>query len=255
MVTVDVPYVPAQYTQVVQVESAQQTPPEVITLTQSIGSEKALQGCKDVETIVKDSAINELNPSYIVFKHLGYQVKNGDYNAPQSVKDSVKTSLLKPPAHGTLVPQSFNFWTYQGEDNFEGKDQATFLVGIVGKRYKVVVNYLVHEVVDDKAVPPACESVFPPSTAPSGGMTFDPTIDAAAFSSWVRIEALSNIIAATSSINMSFADLAGGAVGQAVGNTITLDDNAAGHNWFIDTTPWDNSEYLATSQLKGDASH
>jgi hypothetical protein len=26
-----------------------------------------------------------------------------------------------------------------------------------------------------------------------------------------------------------------------------LDDNAAGYNWFIDATPWDNSEYLPTS--------
>ena len=167
MVTVDVSYVPVQYTQVVaQTESAQQTLPEVIILTQATSSEKMLQGCRDVETIVKDSAINEFNPSYIVFEHIGYQVKNGDYTAPQSVKDSVKTSLLKRPAHGTLVPQSFNFWTYQGEDNYEGKDQATFLVEVSGKRYKVVVNYLVHEIVDPNAVIPACESVFPPSTAP-----------------------------------------------------------------------------------------
>lgn len=173
MVTVDVPYVPAQYTQVVaQAESAHLSP-EVITLAQAAGSEKALQGCRDVETIVKDSAINEFNPSYVVFKHLGYQVKNGDYNAPQAVKDSVKTSLLKSPAHGKLVPQSFNFWTYEGEDNYQGTDQATFLVEVSGKRYKVVINYLVHEVVDQNANPPACESVFPPSTTPSRGMTIE----------------------------------------------------------------------------------
>jgi VCBS repeat-containing protein len=48
-------------------------------------------------------------------------------------------------------------------------------------------------------------------------------------------------------VNVTFADLPNGAVGQAVGNTITLDTNAAGHNWYIDTTPADNSEYLPTS--------
>lgn len=170
MVTVDVPYVPTQYTQVVaQAQSAQQTPPDVIILTQATGSEKMLQGCRDVESAAREATGFDLNPSFIVFKHLGYQVKNGDYNAPQSVKDSVKTSLLKLPAHGTLVPQSFNFWTYQGKDNFEGKDQATFLVEVGGKRYKVVVNYLVHEVVDQNAVPPECESVFPPNNGISMG--------------------------------------------------------------------------------------
>jgi hypothetical protein len=147
-----------------------QQPPEVITLTQATGSEKVLHGCQDVETIAKDSANNWLNPSSVVFKHLGYQVEHGAYNAPQSVKDSVKTSLFKPPVHGTIVTLGsgeFNGWGYQGNAGYEGKDQAIFLVEVSGKRYKVVVNYLVHEVVDQNAVPPACERVFPPTTAPS----------------------------------------------------------------------------------------
>lgn len=176
MVTVDVPYVPTQYTQVVaQAESAQQIP-QVITLTQAAGSENILQGCQDVETMIKDSALNYLNPSSFVFKHLGYQVVNGAYNAPQSIKDGVKTSLLKLPVHGTIVPLGtgeFHGWGYHGNAGYEGKDQATFLVEVGGKRYKVVVNYLVHEVVDQNAVPPECESVFPPSTAPSRGMTLE----------------------------------------------------------------------------------
>ncbi|MFA6921855.1 MAG: Ig-like domain-containing protein, partial [Gallionella sp.] len=49
------------------------------------------------------------------------------------------------------------------------------------------------------------------------------------------------------SINLSFADLPGAAVGQTTGTSITLDTNAAGYNWFIDNTPADNSEYLPTS--------
>ena len=31
------------------------------------------------------------------------------------------------------------------------------------------------------------------------------------------------------------------------GTSITLDDNAAGHGWFIDATPGANEEFLATS--------
>ena len=32
-------------------------------------------------------------------------------------------------------------------------------------------------------------------------------------------------------------------MGRAVRNTIFLDINAAGHGWFIDTTPWSDSEF------------
>lgn len=123
--------------------------------------------------------MNYLNPSHLVFKYLGYQVISGDYNAPQSVRDSVKTSLLKPPVHGTIVPLGsgeFHGWGYHGNAGYEGKDQATFLVEVSGKRYKVIINYLVHKVVDDKAVPPECERVFPQSTAPSGGAMHMPDI-------------------------------------------------------------------------------
>ena len=47
------------------------------------------------------------------------------------------------------------------------------------------------------------------------------------------------------------ADLAGAAVAQTTGEgssaQITLDANAAGYNWFIDSTPADNSEFLPTA--------
>ncbi len=46
---------------------------------------------------------------------------------------------------------------------------------------------------------------------------------------------------------LSFADLSGAAIGQITNTTITLDTNASGYGWFIDPTPWDNSEYLPTS--------
>ena len=48
-------------------------------------------------------------------------------------------------------------------------------------------------------------------------------------------------------IPVTFADLTGSALGQTNASGITLDTNAAGYNWFIDTTPADNSEFLPTS--------
>jgi uncharacterized delta-60 repeat protein len=44
------------------------------------------------------------------------------------------------------------------------------------------------------------------------------------------------------SIDIRIANLGGTLLGTASGYTITLDDNAAGWGWFVDPTPWDDSE-------------
>ena len=44
-------------------------------------------------------------------------------------------------------------------------------------------------------------------------------------------------------IDIRIADLGGTTLGLASGHTITLDDNAAGWGWFVDSTPWDDSEF------------
>jgi hypothetical protein len=43
-------------------------------------------------------------------------------------------------------------------------------------------------------------------------------------------------------IDVRIADLSETTLGLACGNTIWLDDNAAGWGWFVDPTPWDDSE-------------
>jgi probable HAF family extracellular repeat protein len=53
----------------------------------------------------------------------------------------------------------------------------------------------------------------------------------------------------TSSLNgvdIHIADLGGTTLGLASGNTIWLDDNAAGWGWFVDATPRDDSEFTMT---------
>ena len=45
------------------------------------------------------------------------------------------------------------------------------------------------------------------------------------------------------SLSASIADLGDGILGHTSGNTITIDDDAAGTGWFIDTTPEDSSEF------------
>ena len=70
--------------------------------------------------------------------------------------------------------------------------------------------------------------------------------------SWQRAGELSALIANASQSLTGFSDLASTAVGETTGEgltaQITLDTNAAGHNWYIDPTPLDNTDdYLPTS--------
>lgn len=44
--------------------------------------------------------------------------------------------------------------------------------------------------------------------------------------------------------NVHIADLGGALLGQASADAIWIDDDAAGWGWFIDPTPWDDSEHL-----------
>jgi hypothetical protein len=46
-----------------------------------------------------------------------------------------------------------------------------------------------------------------------------------------------------SGIEIRIADLPGATLGLASGQTIWLDDNAAGWGWFVDPTPWDDAEF------------
>jgi VCBS repeat-containing protein len=62
-----------------------------------------------------------------------------------------------------------------------------------------------------------------------------------------KLQVLLNAANIDNSVNVTFSSLPAGAIGQTTGSTITLDTNAAGHNWFIDNTPNLNEEWLPTS--------
>ncbi|HEU5018644.1 MAG TPA: hypothetical protein VFT69_11815, partial [Pseudolabrys sp.] len=50
-------------------------------------------------------------------------------------------------------------------------------------------------------------------------------------------------LAALTDVNIEVTDLADGILGQTVGSTISIDTNAAGWGWFVDSSPQDNSEF------------
>jgi uncharacterized delta-60 repeat protein len=63
---------------------------------------------------------------------------------------------------------------------------------------------------------------------------------AAAEARWRAAGADTSVLGA---IDIHIADLGGKTLGLASGHTIYLDDNAAGWGWFVDPTPWDDSEF------------
>jgi hypothetical protein len=169
--------------------------------------------------------------------------------------------VLQQPKHGRL---DANTGKYYPELGYLGKDSVTYLVEIGGHRVKVIYFIQMNPGVGDESYKKLCPnpeywkisstldadgnstitSVEYQSPIINAGAT---TTDTAALAATLSTSILSTLSVDPSLVTFNLADLAGGAVGQTTGTTITLDTNAAGHNWYIDTTPWDNSEYLPTS--------
>ena len=53
----------------------------------------------------------------------------------------------------------------------------------------------------------------------------------------------SQVETAMAGVQIKVANLAPGVLGEALGKTIWIDDNAAGYGWFVDSTPGDDSEF------------
>jgi hypothetical protein len=53
----------------------------------------------------------------------------------------------------------------------------------------------------------------------------------------------SGVETAMAGVNIKVADLSHGILGETAGNTIWIDDNAAGYGWFVDPTPGDDVEF------------
>jgi hypothetical protein len=167
--------------------------------------------------------------------------------------DDAKITIVQQPKHGFLTngiwdsnkgqfvsqpddtPQRWlNQYNYWPETGYEGKDFAVISVEKDG--VKVTVYYFLHVTVAVNAhyLCERKEGVWKISST-------TPALDNA------RLQVLLDAANINNIVNVTFADLASGAVGQASGTTITLDTNAAGHGWFIDSTPGLNEEWLPTS--------
>ena len=69
----------------------------------------------------------------------------------------------------------------------------------------------------------------------------------AAIANWAATGLDAATIRQLSQVQFVVADLSGSLLGEASGNTIYIDSNAAGHGWFVDSTPLRNEEFLSLS--------
>ncbi|RYE85662.1 MAG: hypothetical protein EOP19_08930, partial [Hyphomicrobiales bacterium] len=68
----------------------------------------------------------------------------------------------------------------------------------------------------------------------------------AAIQRWIEAGATAEQVAAMRATNVDIVDMAGIYLGTSSGNHISIDADAAGFGWFLDTTPGDNAEFTGT---------
>jgi len=232
MFTMDVPYIPAQETPVVLAQAAAPA---------TLQPDYMLKLCAEIESTGNPrSAGRAVDPA----QGLAIYLQNRDHRVIElATMASIKPILLEGTAHGTITSGISNYgrttYHYDPIPNYTGNDRAVFLAEFEGKVYKIVVNLVVSPTVGESPLMEGEEPVCPPPQLIK--VNGKPVSSSLEFGPGYSLDSLS----------VTFADLTGGAVGQTIGEgvnaNITLDTNAAGHNWYIDTTPWDNSEYLPTS--------
>jgi hypothetical protein len=184
-----------------------------------------LKTCKETETGGDPrSAMRAVDPAGMFAIYLQ---NNNNRTVDDAMLSAIKITLLEDTKHGevtSVVDNTGRYWyRYDPEPDYVGKDRAVFMAEFEGKRYKIVLELRVFTIVDENN--PTCPEpklikVKKPST---GSSSHD-----------------------LNSVTATFADLEGGAIGLTDASGIALDTNAAGYNWFIDTTSADNGEYLAT---------
>jgi hypothetical protein len=255
----DMPNVPPQNTPVIIAQANQAQAGDVKTI-------RTIGVCSPVPTSLF-SGENTLSPivsakAYIkLYEH-------------QTVTGSATVTILQQPKHGVLrlvteadrgtlfsttsgpIDPNDPGYAYFPSNYYEGKDQAVFLVEIGGVQVKVMYFFqaISGQVIDgDEALCASTGHFWKISStldangtstitsveyqSPTTSATGTTVADTAALASTLGSTLLSNLTGETAGVTVNLADLPGAAVGQTVGSTITLDTNAAGYNWFIDTTP------------------
>ena len=226
MFVMDMPDVPPQFAPVVIAQASQAQKGDA-TADRTIGVCQLLENPPNPP----DTAVNSVGVLGAVRNYF-YIVER------REIEGSGKVTVLQNPEHGTLEMGSVG-GRYHPALDYYGPDRATFLVEIGSRKVKVIYFFQVLDGVTDERYERLCpKEYWKISLNPA-----DPTAQLLTFNSPTQ---LTSYLAGAVNVDIKIADLASGAVGQTTATTITLDANAAGHGWFIDSTPASNDEFLPT---------
>ena len=169
--------------------------------------------------------------------------------------------ILLAPKHGQLSAYkgvlgddfaAHSSVSYIPNPGYVGKDKMTFMV-TGNKGHSIIISYYIN-------VTPAAETYGLYKTdgykkfCPNGRLIWkisQPFMDdGSETSSWVD-SSLHTVLRNAKAALTNFTNLPGTTIGQTTGSgqnaQLILDNNAAGHGWFVDATPADNVEFLPTS--------
>jgi hypothetical protein len=179
---------------------------------------------------------------------------------------TAKVTILQQPKHGRLENDSGSNWWYSRylpNEGYLGND--SFVMQVEGNGYTVKIHYFMY-VTDDMGATifenKACKgddwkistTLAPNGTSTVTSVNYLPSltgnsapVTGATLATILGTSLASSLDANTSGVTLNIADLAGGAVGQTTGTSITLDTNAAGYGWYVDPNPAANTDFLPTS--------
>lgn len=191
---------------------------------------------------------------------------NVDWDWYNKWQKSLKVSVLRAPAFGSLedAKQNINLLVtpntgYLGKDRVdvlvEGEDDLGRPLALTLRYYLTVLNKTEEQrIYNSKDLP------FKELCGKSHNRWRISALDESSFIAWSKDDLfawqrsanLSALIANAQQTLTGFTDLPATALGQTTGEganaAITLDTNAAGHGWYVDPTPLDNTDdYLPTS--------
>jgi Matrixin len=214
------------------------------------GPQKELRSfsyCQNVQSLTPDSALNAFGPvGAEVAKALGFEHKRFTLTELRQYK----VTVVQSPKHGELrsLNAASHSWMILPRSGYEGPDRVVFQVEGNGKAVRVIYNLLIRPVAPDSSADWLCTSYkFTVNGQQIEMSTAHSITDSAQIAGSAQQARLSSLLSAVSAMPVNLADLQRAGLGMTDTSGITLHNTAAGHGWFIDTTPLSNDEYLPTS--------
>jgi len=161
MLIADVPNVPAQEAPIVLVQAAT---PDVAQQPDYL-----LKACTEFSS----GGGGPVDPAGMLAVFLENH-QGHPYITPK-VEGTIKLTQLEGTKHGELIPLTSGsgrlYYKYIAEPDYLGNDKAIFMAEFEGKRYKVVVNFVISEGIDDynpKCPEPELIKLKKPATGSTG---------------------------------------------------------------------------------------